>query len=167
MGQRENWIYRPEGRQRSGILREHRGHNERFESGLPVTSVAAGGWRDREDKRVSCFLVYSIDSPISKDMETLCRIWQTSLGHSACHRARACLYRCDDDSDDYAVNKLPFTVVGCITLQFIVHARLGTDVFHVATSWITAYFSLTMVTNVLCSGKPIPMWILFPTVRVI
>ncbi|KAI9437840.1 hypothetical protein BJY52DRAFT_573382 [Lactarius psammicola] len=47
---------------------------------------------------------------------------------------------------------LAYTVVGCITLQFIARARPGTDVFHVATSWITAYFSLTMVTNVLCSG---------------
>lgn len=44
------------------------------------------------------------------------------------------------------------TVVGCITLRFIVHAHLGTNIFNVATSWITAYFSLTMVTNVLCSG---------------
>ncbi|KAH8997793.1 hypothetical protein EDB86DRAFT_3150678 [Lactarius hatsudake] len=47
---------------------------------------------------------------------------------------------------------IAYTVVGCVTLQFIAHARPGTDVFHVATSWITAYFSLTMVTNVLCSG---------------
>ncbi|KAH9059063.1 hypothetical protein EDB87DRAFT_1685009 [Lactarius vividus] len=47
---------------------------------------------------------------------------------------------------------LGYTVAGCVALQFIAHARPGTDVFHVATSWITAYFSLTMVTNVLCSG---------------
>ncbi|KAH9028064.1 hypothetical protein EDB83DRAFT_2230125 [Lactarius deliciosus] len=47
---------------------------------------------------------------------------------------------------------IAYTVVGCVALQFIAHARPGTDVFHVATSWITAYFSLTMVTNVLCSG---------------
>ncbi|KAI9444473.1 hypothetical protein H4582DRAFT_1909109 [Lactarius indigo] len=47
---------------------------------------------------------------------------------------------------------LAYTVAGCVALQFIAHARPGTDVFHVATSWITAYFSLTMVTNVLCSG---------------
>lgn len=47
---------------------------------------------------------------------------------------------------------LAYTVVGCVALQFIAHARPGTDVFHVATSWITAYFSLTMFTNVLCSG---------------
>ncbi|KAH9030178.1 hypothetical protein EDB84DRAFT_1562618 [Lactarius hengduanensis] len=47
---------------------------------------------------------------------------------------------------------IAYSVVGCVALQFIVHARPGTDVFHVATSWITAYFSLTMITNVLCSG---------------
>jgi hypothetical protein len=47
---------------------------------------------------------------------------------------------------------LAYTAVGSVTFGFIVHARLGTNIFHVATSWIAAYFSLTMVTNVLCSG---------------
>jgi len=47
---------------------------------------------------------------------------------------------------------LAYTAVGCVAFQFIVRARLGTDIFHVATSWITAYFALTMCTNVLCSG---------------
>ncbi|KAI0296339.1 hypothetical protein B0F90DRAFT_1669835 [Multifurca ochricompacta] len=45
-----------------------------------------------------------------------------------------------------------YTAVGSVALSFIAKARPGTDVFHVATSWITAYFSLTMSTNVLCSG---------------
>lgn len=95
MDQSEDWIHRPERRQRNSILREHRGYNECSESGVPVASVAAGGWRDREDKRFSCFVSF-IDSPVSKDMETLYRIWKTSLGHSASYRPRACLYRCDD-----------------------------------------------------------------------
>lgn len=47
---------------------------------------------------------------------------------------------------------LAYTGVGSVAFQYIVHARLGTDIFHVATSWITAYFALTMSTNVLCSG---------------
>ncbi|KAI0275212.1 hypothetical protein BC834DRAFT_37029 [Gloeopeniophorella convolvens] len=48
---------------------------------------------------------------------------------------------------------ISYTVVGCITLWFISRAHIGTNIFHVATSWITAYFSLTMSTNVVCSGK--------------
>lgn len=68
-------------------------------------------------------------------------------------------------NDGHAVNKLSFTAVGCVAFQFIVKARLGTDIFHVATSWITAFFALTMSTNVLCSGKRIPLRrCLFPTV---
>ena len=55
--------------------------------------------------------------------------------------------------DDYVFDMLFLTAVGCVAFQFIVHARLGTDIFHVATSWITAYFALTMCTNVLCSGN--------------
>ena len=51
----------------------------------------------------------------------------------------------------------PCTAVGSVAFQFIVHAHLGTDIFHVATSWITAYFALTMCTNVLCSGNRIPL----------
>ncbi|KAH8981463.1 hypothetical protein EDB86DRAFT_432563 [Lactarius hatsudake] len=34
----------------------------------------------------------------------------------------------------------------------VLRARPGTDIFHVATTWITAYFALTMTTNVLLSG---------------
>ena len=59
-------------------------------------------------------------------------------------------------NDGHAVNKLSFTAVGCVAFQFIVKARLGTDIFHVATSWITAFFALTMSTNVLCSGNEFP-----------
>jgi hypothetical protein len=50
------------------------------------------------------------------------------------------------------------TAVGSVAFQFIVHARLGTDIFQVATSWITAYFALTMCTNVLCSGNRFLFW---------
>jgi hypothetical protein len=42
MDQREDWFSQPEGRQRNGILREHRGYDERDEIGLPVASVTAG-----------------------------------------------------------------------------------------------------------------------------
>jgi hypothetical protein len=40
-----------------------------------------------------------------------------------------------------------------IVLSIFKRAHPGTDIFHVATSWITAYFCLTMTTNVLLSGK--------------
>ena len=46
-----------------------------------------------------------------------------------------------------------FLVVGIIVLTITERVRLGTDIFHVATTWITVYFSLTMSTNVLLSGK--------------
>jgi len=45
-----------------------------------------------------------------------------------------------------------YSVVGVVTNSLIATAHPGTDIFHVATSWITAYFSLTMITNVICSG---------------
>ncbi|KAI9453548.1 hypothetical protein BJY52DRAFT_1123483 [Lactarius psammicola] len=40
-----------------------------------------------------------------------------------------------------------YTVVGIAILAISIRARPGTDIFHVATTWITAYFSLTMATN--------------------
>ncbi|KAH9973355.1 hypothetical protein BGW80DRAFT_1459239 [Lactifluus volemus] len=45
-----------------------------------------------------------------------------------------------------------YTAVACVTNTLMAKARPGTDIFHVAKSWITAYFSLTMSTNVICSG---------------
>lgn len=95
MGQREGWICRPEGGQHNGILREYCGYYERPTCGLPFASVAAGRWRDCEYRRFSYLPVSYIDSPISKDMETLCYLWQASLGHSTSHRPRARLFRCD------------------------------------------------------------------------
>jgi hypothetical protein len=43
-------------------------------------------------------------------------------------------------------------------------ARPGTDIFNVATSWIIAYFSLSMSTNVICSGEHIITYPIVPRV---
>lgn len=44
-------------------------------------------------------------------------------------------------------------MIACFILSIIVNARAGADIFNVATFWITTYFSLTMVTHIICSGK--------------
>ncbi|KAF8481565.1 hypothetical protein DFH94DRAFT_400009 [Russula ochroleuca] len=45
-----------------------------------------------------------------------------------------------------------YTVVGSVAILYIQRARPGTNIFTVAKSWITAYFSMTMSTNLMCSG---------------
>ncbi|KAF8492847.1 hypothetical protein F5888DRAFT_1636983 [Russula emetica] len=45
-----------------------------------------------------------------------------------------------------------YTVVGSVAISYIQRARPGTDIFDVAKAWITAYFSMTMSSNVICSG---------------
>jgi hypothetical protein len=45
-------------------------------------------------------------------------------------------------------------VVGSVAIFYIQKARPGTDIFDVAKAWITAYFSMTMSSNVICSGEP-------------
>ncbi|KAN0117984.1 hypothetical protein V8E52_005571 [Russula decolorans] len=45
-----------------------------------------------------------------------------------------------------------YTVVACIVLGLMGNLRTGADVLKVLEAWISAYFLLTMVTNVLCSG---------------
>jgi hypothetical protein len=42
--------------------------------------------------------------------------------------------------------------VGSVAISYIQKARPGTDIFDVAKAWITAYFSMTMSSNVICSG---------------
>jgi hypothetical protein len=46
-------------------------------------------------------------------------------------------------------------VVGSVAISYIQRARPGSDlnIFDVAKSWITAYFFMTMFTNVICSGE--------------
>lgn len=44
--------------------------------------------------------------------------------------------------------------VGSVAISYIQRARPGTDIFDVAKAWITAYFSMTMSSNVICSGEP-------------
>ncbi|KAH9070760.1 hypothetical protein EDB83DRAFT_362227 [Lactarius deliciosus] len=51
------------------------------------------------------------------------------------------------------------TVAGHIFLGIVIlavskRARPGIDIFHVATTWITVYFTLTMTTNVLLASFP-------------
>jgi hypothetical protein len=48
---------------------------------------------------------------------------------------------------------LLFVAVACVILGLMANLRAGADVFKVLEAWISAYFVLTMVTNVLCSGK--------------
>lgn len=50
-------------------------------------------------------------------------------------------------------NELLFVAVACIILGLMVDLRAGADVFRILEAWISAYVLLTMVTNVLCSGK--------------
>ncbi len=50
-------------------------------------------------------------------------------------------------------NSYSLQVIACFILSIIVNARAGADIFNVATFWITMYFSLTMVTHIICSGK--------------
>jgi hypothetical protein len=50
-------------------------------------------------------------------------------------------------------NVLLFVAVACVILGLMANLRAGADVFKVLEAWISAYFLLTMVTNVLCSGK--------------
>jgi hypothetical protein len=50
-------------------------------------------------------------------------------------------------------NALLFVVVACIILGLMANLRAGADVFKVLEAWISAFFLLAMVTNVLCSGK--------------
>ncbi|KAF8492750.1 hypothetical protein F5888DRAFT_1806560 [Russula emetica] len=45
-----------------------------------------------------------------------------------------------------------YTAVACIILGLMANLRANDDVFKVLEAWISAFFLLTMVTNVLCSG---------------
>ncbi|KAH9980781.1 hypothetical protein BJV74DRAFT_887543 [Russula compacta] len=45
-----------------------------------------------------------------------------------------------------------YTVFACVILHIIANSPSAVDVAHLARPWITAYFSLLMITNVLCSG---------------
>ena len=44
-------------------------------------------------------------------------------------------------------------MIAFFILSVIANARAGADIFNVATFWITMYFSLTMVTHIICSGE--------------
>jgi uncharacterized membrane protein YbhN (UPF0104 family) len=50
-------------------------------------------------------------------------------------------------------NALLFVAVACIILSLMANLRAGADVFKALEAWISAFFLLTMVTNVFCSGK--------------
>lgn len=50
-------------------------------------------------------------------------------------------------------NALLFLAAACIVLGHMTNLRTGVDVFKVLKAWISAFFLLTTVTNVLCSGK--------------
>ena len=54
----------------------------------------------------------------------------------------------------YTPNTLLFIAVACVVFGLIARLRgAGADFFRVLEAWISAFFMLTMVTNVLCSGK--------------
>ena len=44
-------------------------------------------------------------------------------------------------------------IVLCIVLGLVANLGAGADFFKVLEAWISAFFLLTMITNVLCSGK--------------
>jgi hypothetical protein len=48
---------------------------------------------------------------------------------------------------------LLFVAVACLVPGLVANLSAGADVFKVLEAWISAFFLLTMVTNVLCSGK--------------
>lgn len=50
-------------------------------------------------------------------------------------------------------NVLLFVVVACIALNLMANFHFGVETFKVVEAWITAYFILTMVTSILCSGE--------------
>lgn len=81
-------------------------------------------------------------------------IQQTLQGHHPTNRPCNFVRRYDGVSQRRPTfDTTFFLVVGIIVLTITERVRLGTDIFHVATTWITVYFSLTMSTNVLLSGK--------------
>ncbi|SRR6266446_9585231 len=53
----------------------------------------------------------------------------------------------------HTLNALLFVAAACIILVLMANLLAGADVFNVLEAWISAFFLLTMVTNVLCSGK--------------
>ena len=53
----------------------------------------------------------------------------------------------------HAPNVLLFVVVACIALNLMLNFHAVANMFNVVEAWITAYFFLTMVTSILCSGK--------------
>lgn len=50
-------------------------------------------------------------------------------------------------------NALLFVAVACIVLGLMANLRPDADVFKALEAWISAFFLLTMVTNVFCSGE--------------
>ena len=60
-------------------------------------------------------------------------------------------------------------MVGSVAISYIQRARPGTDIniFNVAKAWITAYFSMTMSSNIICSGEPTVSFMLMPLTYVI
>jgi hypothetical protein len=113
-----------------------------------------------------CELVASLRSCSSihfpKDMATVCGVRPTLLG---CHStARSCNllygYGVQSGFSGRDVNTVlnvtfpGFLVVGSVAISYIQKARPGTNIFNVAKAWIAAYFSMTMSSNVICSGEP-------------
>jgi hypothetical protein len=53
----------------------------------------------------------------------------------------------------YTSNMLLFVGVACVVLDFMANLRTGADMLKALEAWISAYFLLLNITNVLCSGK--------------
>jgi hypothetical protein len=121
--------------------------------------VRLGRFGDREPF-TPLQLCSSIHFPI--DMATVCSVRPTLLG---CHStAPSCnlLYGYGVQfgflgRDVNTVLNVTFSgllAVGSVAISYIQRARPGTNIFTVAKAWITAYFSMTMSSNVICSGEP-------------
>ena len=80
-------------------------------------------------------------------------IWQTVQDHSTGDHPCGCVHGYDSECQSRPTSDIYFIlVIGILGIIISSEVRPGTDLFRVATRWVTAYFSLTMTTNILLSG---------------
>jgi hypothetical protein len=97
-----------------------------------------------------CFL----DLMIWKGMANVRRIWQTLQDHHTSDHPCGCVHRYGGECQSRPTSDISFIlVVGIFVITISSKVRPGVDIFHVATTWVTAYFSLTMTTNIVLSSK--------------
>jgi hypothetical protein len=91
---------------------------------------------------------------IWKGMANVRCIWQTLQGYHTSDHPCGCVHRYDGKCQSRPISDISFIlVVGIFVLVISSKVRPGADIFHVATTWVTAYFTLTMTTNIALSSK--------------